>query len=361
MIRSLFIGLLLLSLSGCSLFPSKMCQETVHNPFPQLTKVGVAPFFNLSHEPKVDGRQFAVAYAGELSQVPGYEVVPLAVVEEAVKRYRLDLNQPADCRKLAQVLNIDAIVVGVVTDFDAYYPPRCGMQVEWYTANPGFHPIPPGYGMPWGTPEEKKIPGSVVFDAEMALAREQLKTQTPEYTPEVVAPAASAMPALPGTSRGEAIQTPMPEGSKPPDDVRKSDSTTQKNQEVRTASHEITVERGDPDVSAPPEGLPADWPDPRGFLPPPPNATKPLLVPNINEEPVLKHARTYNGHDAEFTKALENYVFFRDDARFGGWQGYLQRSDDFIRFCCHLHIHEMLAARGGSGETRVVWRWGASR
>ena len=50
-------------------------------------------------------------------------------------------------------------------------------------------------------------------------------------------------------------------------------------------------------------------------------------------------------------------LFFRDDARIGGWQSYLQRSDDFIRFCCHLHITEMLTARGGAGETRVVWRW----
>ena len=61
--------------------------------------------------------------------------------------------------------------------------------------------------------------------------------------------------------------------------------------------------------------------------------------------------------DMEFTEALSSYYFFRDDARIGGWQSYLQRSDDFIRFCCHMHISEMLSARGGAGETRVVWRW----
>ena len=48
-------------------------------------------------------------------------------------------------------------------------------------------------------------------------------------------------------------------------------------------------------------------------------------------------------------------------ARFGGWQSYLQRSDDFARFCCHLHITEMLAARGGVGKPRVVYRWPISR
>ena len=70
----------------------------------------------------------------------------------------------------------------------------------------------------------------------------------------------------------------------------------------------------------------------------------------------MTHTRIYRGNDSEFTEALASYYHFRDDARFGGWQNYLQRSDDFIRFCCHMHISEMLSARGGAGETRVVWQ-----
>ena len=70
----------------------------------------------------------------------------------------------------------------------------------------------------------------------------------------------------------------------------------------------------------------------------------------------MTHTRIYHGNDSEFTEALASYYHFRDDARFGGWQNYLQRSDDFIRFCCHMHISEMLSARGGAGETRVVWQ-----
>ena len=76
-----------------------------------------------------------------------------------------------------------------------------------------------------------------------------------------------------------------------------------------------------------------------------------------SDAPVLRHTQTYNANDMEFTEALSSYYFFRDDARTGGWQSYLQRSDDFIRFCCHMHIAGMLSARGGAGETRVVWRW----
>jgi len=80
-----------------------------------------------------------------------------------------------------------------------------------------------------------------------------------------------------------------------------------------------------------------------------------------SREPVLRHTKTYNGHDGQFASALESYAFFQDDARFGGWQSYLQRSDDFIRFCCRMHLYEMLSARGGADETRVVWRWSPNR
>lgn len=86
---------------------------------------------------------------------------------------------------------------------------------------------------------------------------------------------------------------------------------------------------------------------------------RPPCVPNNG--PIMTHTRLYRGNDSEFTEALASYVQFRDDARFGGWQNYLQRSDDFIRFCCHMHISEMLAARGGAGESRVVWRWPENR
>jgi len=313
-----------LLISGCAFLPDISHQPRYHNPFPQLSKIAVAPFFNLSAEPTVDGRQFALAYFNELQLVPGYEVVPVGVVEKTLEMYNLSLDSPADARRLAQVLGVDAVVVGAVTDFSPYYPPRCGLQVEWYAANPCLHPIPAGYGLPWGTHEEEQIPASLVFEAEMALAKAQMHTQTP-------------LPGLPptGAPAGASVQhSQMPQsapgGPSSPD-----------------ASAAVSMQ------------TPPDWPDPRGFVPPMPAADRPACVPT--DEPVLRHTRTVNGHDADVTTALENYVFFRDDARFGGWQAYLQRSDEFIRFCCYLHIAEMLTARGGADETRVVWRWPTGR
>jgi hypothetical protein len=348
MLRYLFASTCLV-FSGCAMLPEIVHQPTLHNPFPQLSKVAVAPFFNLSHEPTLDGRKVASAYFNELQLLPGFEVVAVGVVEQAMRENHISLRGAADARRLAQILGVDAVVIGAVTDYSPYYPPRMAMQVEWYAANPNFHPIPAGYGLPWGTPAEKDIPGPLVFEAELALARAQLETQTPPYDkpPAEVPVARRDQPAVPGPSAAG------PEGQ-----AMKAAGSGRAGA-VRTVAHQepATVAGRDPAAAVP--GLPPDWPDPRGLVPPPPLCRPPAGRPT--ETPVLQHTRTYNGHDPEFVEALENYCYFRNDARLGGWQGYLQRSDDFMRFCCHAHLWEMLAARGGAGETRVVWRWSGIR
>jgi hypothetical protein len=390
---AIILGVVIL-VAGCGLLPEVSKQPTIHNPFPQLTKVAVAPFINLSTDPTVDGRQFGLAYFAELQLIPGFEVVPIGVVETAMRDNHLTLSSAADCRRLTQLLGVDAVVVGAVTDFDPYYPPRCGLQVEWYAANPCFHPIPPGYGLPWGTAAEEDIPQSLVLETEMSLARAQLKTQTPTYEKEPPA----ALPARRSTVDDDAVR--LANGQSPslsavadgdPRQAAKgttaaagSTASTSPSSLAKTAiaansapERSILVGPGrmPPAPSAGPTtnstpnsmaggpgsryGLPPDWPDPSGLIPPPPSCGRPECHPS--DEPVLRHTRTYHGTDPEFTAALRSYATFRDDARFGGWASYLQRSDDFIRFCCHKHIAEMLTARGGAGETRVLLRWSEGR
>jgi len=326
-----------LAVSGCSLLPDISHQPTLHNPFPQLSKVAVAPFFNLSSEPTVDGRRFALAYFNELQLVPGFEVVPVGVVERAMLDHQISLASPQEARKLAQVLGVDAVAIGAVTDYTPYYPPRCAIQVEWYAANPGFHPIPAGYGLPWGAPGELEIPAPLVFEAEYELAKAQLATQTPcgDGGPEDPLP------------DGEIEAPDSPGGAGPFDSG--------------VSGEQSPFATTDPTGEVPPgaPGLPPDWPDPRGLIPPPPVARPSRCRPS--DAPVMRHTQAYNGHDPDFTEALVTFYHFQDDARFGGWQSYLERSEDFIRFCCRMHLWEMLSARGGAGETRVVWRWPRNR
>ena len=391
--------MMLVGLAGCHmLLPDVSHQPMVHNPFPQLSRVAVAPFFNQSDEPTVDGRKFALAYFAELQATPGFEVVPLGVVEEAILEHQVDLSDAGEARRLAQILDVDAVVVGSVTDYTPYYPPRCGLRVEWYAANPGFHEIPPGYGLPWGTPEEEFIPQPLVFEAEMALAKAQMATQTPDCPAPPIEPPRrdDRLPKLRNcscrcrphprrkttdrdkkNSRRRRQQEPSESHKRGP----KRDSETTG---VTGTSYEEQIPRRScrpaPAVamqrcrrcnrprllplirsmrSARTAMLPPGWPDESSFIPPPPSRVRPPCVPHNG--PVMTHTRIYHGNDGDFTEALATYYHFRNDARFGGWQNYLQRSDDFIRFCCHVHIAEMLSARGGADPTRVVWRWSDCR
>lgn len=315
-----------LGITGCQIFPDKLHQPVFHNPFPQLHKVAVLPFYNQSAEPTVDGEAIAMAYYNELQTIQGFEVMPVGVAKRMLDASGIEPRSPQDFQRLARQMNVDAVIIGSVTEFTPYYPPRLGLSVDWYAANPSFHPVPAGYALPWGTAEEEFIPTPLVHEAEFSLAKEQLKTQTPEIPPQENATRGDVAPA----SHEEVVVN-----------------------ELRAEDSAKPLVPGM--VGESPDDLPADWPDPRGFIPPSPSSTKP--APRPQYDPIITHTRIYHGHDAEFTQRLESYFYFRDDARFGGWEGYLQRPDDFIRFCCHTHVTETLAARGGAGESRVVYRW----
>ena len=63
---------------------------------------------------------------------------------------------------------------------------------------------------------------------------------------------------------------------------------------------------------------------------------------------------TLNDVEAQ-VKGMRDYVELSGDLRSGGWEAYLQRSEDFIRFTAHLMIVEMLTLHGGEGRRRIVF------
>jgi hypothetical protein len=353
------LGLLALAVTmsiGCAAIPSVTEKPTFHNPFPQISRVAVLPFFNQSREPTVDGEAIAEVYASELQKIPGYEVLPVGVVREALNTLPEEPRNGRDFQKFAQFLGVDAVLIGSVTEYHPYYPPRMGMAVHWYAANPSFHPIPAGYGLPWGTPEEEYIPESLVQEAEFALAKEQLRTQTPDMVDDGVAPAGHKVNpkarTIEGGQRHRVEKVAVRRHSK-----QNSNESDANGSYADDAGNAVDGVNAEPLPIS--DGLPADWPDPRGFVPAAPSCER--TPPYPQSAPIIQHVRLYDGRDADFAERLARYFRWQDDARFGGWQGYLQRPDDFIRFCCHLHVTETLTARGGAGKSQVVSRWDIGR
>ncbi|MCA9235360.1 MAG: hypothetical protein KDA44_07800 [Planctomycetales bacterium] len=365
--------------TGCSLIlPQVADKPVIRNPFPQLSRVAVAPFFNQSDEPTVDGRGAAMAYYAELQSVQGFDVVPVGVVEEAMIQHQIDLSGPGEARRLAKILGVDAVAVGSITDYSPYYPPRIGLRVEWYAANPGFHEIPAGYGLPFGTPEEEFIPDDLVYEAELARA----KAEFAELTPDCDA-ACQPLPAPPVSAAGANAPAGRSATAEPTGDLTDptAAATTRRDPfeapgvQLAQAQEPLpTPAAADVDASEPvaaPLAVPAidalgatvtaGAIDMTGACP----ATaqvgpgRPPCLPQHG--PVLSHTQIYFGDDVELTQALEGYAFFNEDRRLGGWDSFLRRPDDFMRFCCHLHISEMLSARGGARKSEVVYRWSDDR
>jgi hypothetical protein len=183
-----FIPLILLvsliGTAGCEVMPVVRYKPTLHNPLPQLRNVAVVPFYNETGNPNFDGRKFAACFANELQRIPGFNVVSNTTVEKTMLVNNLHkFENTDDIRYLAQLLKVDAIVIGKVHYFNDHYPPKVKFETEWYAANPYFHPIPAGRGLPWGTKHEEFIPDKVLQEAEMELATAQLETQSPKYEP----------------------------------------------------------------------------------------------------------------------------------------------------------------------------------
>lgn len=329
--------MVLLAIPGCSLIPDIKHKPQLVNPFPQLQTVAVLPFSNQSEDPTLSGERVSLAYINELQAIRGFEVLPLGAIKNKLSEFGRPLGRGADFQAFAQFLGVDAVLVGSITDYDPYYPPRMSLKVNWYAANPAFHPVLPGYGLPWGTKEEKSIPRWIHHEAQRALAAEQMKTQTP------IAPVPEPLMPEDRATSGEDVEVSNP-------------SSNTGLGAVQSASSIVVI---DGEWEAPASSLPEDWPDPRGFLPDSPAGQRPEFMPQ--SEPIISHMRNFNGHDEDFTEQLAEYFYYRDDARFGGWQAYLQRSEDFIRFCCHLHLSETLSLRGGQDESRLILRWPIDR
>ncbi len=379
-VANAFAGFACLSLialsAGCNFLPDVRHKPQYHNPFPQISKIAILPFRNQSEEPTISGERVSLAYYNELQSIPGFEVLPVGVVEAQLAGFEdhvlgRPMSRPEDFQQFANHIGVDAVLQGSITDYDSYYPPRMTLKVNWYAANEGYHPIPPGYGLPWGTKAEKKIPESIRLEAERALAREQLKTQSPVVDSKDGMGSTAATSSQQKNKSGillanaskihvgdDQILTIADLQIVPPqemeDDAAGMEPLSMESIEaVKVGDHSLV--QGEIASAS----FPSQWPDPQGFIPPSPKSTRP--VAQAQSLPVISHMKAYNGSDEDFTEQLSDYYYFRDDARFGGWEAYLQRSEDFIRFCCHQHIVETLAARGGQLESRTVVRWPLNR
>lgn len=131
----LFAGVLL---AGCSLFSHEdriVAPHADRSPYPATKVWAVAPFRNESGTSVVDGIRMAEQLAGQLHQVRGIQVLPVNRVIAAMEASNMTQVTTVDqVRRLLQTLQVDGLIVGSITAWEPYDPPKIGVSIALYSA-----------------------------------------------------------------------------------------------------------------------------------------------------------------------------------------------------------------------------------
>lgn len=94
----------------------------------------VAPLGNESGVSTVDTALIADSLVAKLDEVRGVACLPLNRTLAAMRALNLRaVRSPTDARALANALGVDALVVGNVTAFDPYDPPKLGLSLALFS------------------------------------------------------------------------------------------------------------------------------------------------------------------------------------------------------------------------------------
>ncbi len=108
----------------------------------------VAPLRNESGTSIADSMSLADELVARIQEVRGLAAVPMNRVIGAMRAIGLrEINTPADARQLAQTLGVDGVIVGSITSWDPYDPPRIGLTLGLFGRGPVAEGEPPAGGV----------------------------------------------------------------------------------------------------------------------------------------------------------------------------------------------------------------------
>jgi len=128
------------TLAGCSNGPQTVEQPHVMaSPYSGPKLWAVVPFRNESGTTLVDPAALADKLVQQLQQIDGITVLPVNRTLEAMAAMELrSIREVPDAMELMQALDADGLIVGTVTAYDPYEPPKLGAIVQLYSRR---HPV----------------------------------------------------------------------------------------------------------------------------------------------------------------------------------------------------------------------------
>lgn len=123
----------LLPLAGCSSNEKLQDPVRLRSPYENAQVWAVAPFTNESGVSTVKIDQVADRFTEEVEQIEGVRAVPVNRVFSAMHQLQINgIHSPGDAIAVMSLLGVDGIIVGTVTAYDPYSPPRFGASIQLY-------------------------------------------------------------------------------------------------------------------------------------------------------------------------------------------------------------------------------------
>lgn len=126
------IGVACVGLLGCETLPERSLSPAEPAVAPYAALIAVAPFTNESGVPVTAENVFRVsdALVGTLNRVQGWNAVPLNRTVQAMQELGISqIPDLATAATLVEAMGVDAIVLGTITQWDPYDPPRFGANI----------------------------------------------------------------------------------------------------------------------------------------------------------------------------------------------------------------------------------------
>lgn len=171
--------------SGPEFAPVRTLQSPVYGATGEEFVWAVAPLRNESGVAQADVQMVADALVEQIEQVDGLACVPFNRTLAAMRALDLRfISTPEEAQALAGALGVDALVIGTVTSWNPYNPPKLGLALALFVA-PGS-PMATGAVAPTGpegppdpvllqsSPTERGMPGSQWSERPASVVSEQL-------------------------------------------------------------------------------------------------------------------------------------------------------------------------------------------
>jgi hypothetical protein len=138
-VHVLLVALLLAMAGGCDLFPQEERIEQprmLPSPYPSQKLWAVVPFRNESGTTTADGIAMADHLTQQLQQVEAMQVLPVNRVIASMEAMHITQVTNLDqAMSLMHTLDVDGLLIGTITAWDPYDPPKIGVTVALYTTD----------------------------------------------------------------------------------------------------------------------------------------------------------------------------------------------------------------------------------